>query len=199
MISAVERRTQQIPASGEIALAPANFFFLESASAAVTVEFQGQGGAFGAANVTAGILFGRLEDWKRAVIRGAPGTLVNWFYGDMLLREDVTDFRTQIATIGGITLVQDSPAAAIADTADTVQGVGTQTAIAQDLTRRWIEIGVLSSSNNSVRVSQAGGAGRGKEIQPGTSAIFPTTAALVVRNDDTFASGAAATWWAERF
>lgn len=193
----VDSRTQAIDATGQLRLANANFLFLISASAAVTVTFSRDGTTEIFQNTLAGLSVARVRKWEFAFITGAPGTTVTFFYGITQVREDSTLVQQSLATIAGTVSVATIPSATFVDTVDTAQGSATQTVIAANLARRRITIGVISTSLNSVRVSGAGGAGRGIEIAPGTNQEFDTTAALTVRNDNTLGGAGAATWYAE--
>lgn len=193
----VDSRTQTIDATGRLPLANANFLFLIAATAAVTITFSRGGSTETFQNTLAGLSVARVQKWDYAFITGAAGTVVTFFYGITAIREDDTQLLQSLATIAGNVSTTDLPSATMADTADTAQAAGTQTAIAANLARRRIKIGVPSSALNSVRVSFSGGAARGVEIQPGQNEPFYTTAALIVRNDDTFATGAATSWYAE--
>lgn len=193
----IDSRTQAIDATGQLRLANANFIFLITASAAVTVVLNRGGSSENFANAIAGLRVARVRKWDYAFITGAPGTIVNFFYGITEVREDATDVQQSIATIAGTVSVALLPGATLTDTADTAQATATQTAIGANLARRRITIGVRSDGNEPVRVSFSGGAGRGIEISPGTYQEFQTTAALVVRNDNTFGSGLGTTWYAE--
>jgi hypothetical protein len=202
MSGALDQRTEVIPASGTLQLSPANFIFVITSTGNASLKLQRSGIQKGAnqenygSSQLAGLQISRTQRWDWAQISGAPGVSVTFIYGTTDVREDVTQFNQQIATVAGVVAVATSPSATLADTADTAQASGTQTVIAANLLRRRITIGVLSTGGNSVRVSQAGGAGRGLEIQPGMFTEFDTTAALTVRNDNTNGSGASTTWYA---
>lgn len=197
IVSSVDSRSQAIDASGQLRLANANFFFLIASTANVSVVFSRGGSTETYALQVTGLQIGRVKPWDYAFITGAPGTIVTFFYGYANLREDVTDFRQALATISGTVAVAINPAATLTDVADVSQASGTQTAIGANLARKRITIGVLSTSLNSVRVSFVGGAARGIELQPGTFQEFDNTAALIVRNDNTFGGAGAATWYSE--
>lgn len=128
------------------------------------------------------------EHWTYLRIDSPVLQTITIFIGD----EDL-QFNNAV-TVTGLALVAVNPSAALADTADTVQAFGTQTAIGANAARRRITIGVRGTSADSVRVSGAGGAGHGVEIVPGTFTEFDTIAALFVRNDNAAGN---ATWYAE--
>lgn len=197
MSQGVQSRTETIPASGQLSLTNANFFFMISATANVTLRLPRLGSFEEFSGLQAGIQVARVRNWDYATIVGTAGTVVTFFYGYTAVREDVTLFNQQIAIIAGITAVATAPSASFTSTVDTAQASGTSTNIAANLARRRITIGVPSSALNSVRVSNLGGGGRGIEIQPGQFVEFATTVALNVRNDNTFGTGAATTWYAE--
>lgn len=195
----IDSRTETIGASGQVKLKGCNFFFMITASAPITVQLNRGGTNETFTGLQAGVQVGRVKWWDNATIIGAAGTVVTFFLGDATFREDFTLFNQQIAVISGVTAVAISPASTFVDTVDTAQATNTQTAIAANLLRRRITIGVPPSAaaNEPVRVSNAGGAGRGIVIQPGTYQEFQTTAALFVRNDNTLATGLGTVWYAE--
>lgn len=179
-------RVELIPASGEIALRPANFFFMLTASAAVTVRFQNKGGTYEAAGISAGFLKAAIKPWERVAIIGAAGTSVTYFYGDEDILEDVTDFRMQIATIGGTVAVVSQPSSAIATPARITRATAGATTIAANALRRRITISNPSDNVTPglLYVQAVGaGAGRGYPLDSGMSVELQTTAALDVRND----------------
>lgn len=117
---------------------------------------------------------------------------------EIIVGDDDVEVANAVSVTGGVVTTMQ-PFTAVTDTVDNAQASGTQTVISANASRRRITIGVLSTSNNSIRVSKSGGAGRGEEIQPGQNADIDTIDALTVRNDNTFGTAAAATWWAEEF
>lgn len=178
----------------------ANFLFVIAASLPVNITLTRMlrdAGSETFSGIQAGLQVARVKQFDQATFQGTAGATVTLFYGFMNVREDATLFSQQIATIAGTVGVAILPSSALADTADTAQAINTQTVIAANLARRRITVGVLSTSGNGVRVSSAGGAGRGIEVQPGTFVEIDTTAAITVRNTDVAASGAVATWYAE--
>jgi hypothetical protein len=195
----IDSRTETIDATGVLKLANANFFFLISATSNVALRFVRSPSAENFSGVQAGVQIARLERWDYLFITGAVGTVLQFFYGYSDVREDSTLFNQQIAVIAGVTAVAINPSAAFTDTVDTAQATNTQTNIAANLARRRITIGVPPSAaaNEPVRVSGAGGAGRGVVIQPGTFQEFQTTAQLFVRNDNTLGTGLGTVWYAE--
>lgn len=191
----IDSRTQVFDASGQLRLANGNFIFIISASALVTIVLNKLGSSETFAANAAGLLIARVKNWDFAFLQAAPGTTVSFFYGIGAFREDNTDFRQALATISGSVNVQTIPSATYVDTPDVAQAITSETAIAANLLRRRITIGVLSTSLAGVRVSFTGGGNtRGIEIQPGTFVEFDTTAALKVRNIDAVN---VATWYAE--
>lgn len=197
----IDSRVETIPANGVLNLTNANFLFLQSATVAVALKFVASslGSSENFGNVIAGLQISRIKPWAYCNITGTPGTVVTFWYGYTDVREDNTIFSQQIAVIAGVTAVAIQPGGTFTDTVDTAQATGTQTNIAANLARRRITIGVPPSAaaNEPVRVSGTGGAGRGVVIQPGTFVEFDTTAALVVRNDNTLGSGLGTVWYAE--
>lgn len=198
MSQIVSSQTVVLDANGRAILSNANFIFIISASLPVSVQLKREGSTEDFASIQAGLQVGRLQRWSECRLTGTAGATIQLFYGYTSLREDVTVFNQQIATIAGTVAVADLPASTLTDTADTTQAASTQTAISANLARRRITIGVLSTSGNGVRVSFSGAANtRGIEVQPGTFVEFRNTAALVVRNADLAASAANAVWYAE--
>lgn len=196
----IDSRTETITAANpQIKLKGCNFFFMISASAPVTVQLNRGGTNETFTGLQAGVQVGRVKWWDNATIIGAIGTVITFFYGDATFREDFTLFNQQIAVIAGVTAVAISPSATFVDTPDTAQATATQTAIPANLLRRRITIGVppTAAANEPVRVSFTGGAARGIVIQPGTNQEFDTTAALIVRNDNTLGTGLGTVWYAE--
>jgi len=177
-------RTEQIPASGEVQLGPANFFFLISATLAVDISFQDDGTSYGATAVTGGYVKGKVNGWRRGTIRGTAGTTVVFFYGDEELREDVTDFRQTIAIISGTVNIASSPAATPTNRAPVTLATGTQAALfAANLSRRRIKVYSDSANPGSCYARTSGGANNIAELQPGVSEPFDGTYALDARND----------------
>jgi hypothetical protein len=195
----LQSRSEVVPASGVINLTNANFFFLISVSVGTIRLRLQKGGSFEEyAGLSAGLQVARMKRWEWATIDNAtPGAVITFFYGYADFREDVTSFNQQIATIAGTVGVAILPSSVFTDTADTAQAIATQTVISANLSRRRITIGVLATSTENVRVSAAGGAGRGVQIQPGTYVEFDNTSALTVRNNNDNATGNVATWYAE--
>jgi hypothetical protein len=184
--SSTELRVEQIPASGTIPLSPANFFFLISATANVNVRFQGKGTEYGANGVTAGLTIGRVDPWSRCEIRGAAGTIVTFHYGDAVLREDVTDQRSQIATIAGIAQVQQAPFTQLLSNARTVVNNTNAITVAANLARRKLVIANPSDNSNPGLVYiQIAGAGAGIGIPLDSGMVWEEfiTGAVNVRND----------------
>jgi hypothetical protein len=199
MSQVIASKIETFDANGRISLTNANFVFLIAVSAGTCrMRLQREGAFEEFSGLQAGLQVYRTKGWQWATLdNGTPGATVTLFYGYASARDDITLFNQQIATIAGTVGVALIPSGAFTDTADTAQAINTQTVIAANLARRRITIGVLASSAENVRVSGAGGAGRGIQIQPGTFVEFDTTAALTVRNTNDNASGLVATWYAE--
>lgn len=179
-----ERRQETIPANGQIVLGEANFFFLLSSTLPVQVRFERNGTTFGGSGISGGYIKGNVETWRRATIIGTPGDVVSYFYGVEDISEDFTDYRTQIATIAGITLVTESPSTAVTSPAAANVLTGAAGTIAANAARKRVTIGSPSTNTGSMFVQSVGaGAGRGLELQPGMFIEFKTAAALDVRND----------------
>lgn len=173
------------------------YFYLKSLTAALTIVTEGNPGSpVKFENVGANSEFGPVAEgqgWRfLGVQNGASAQVV-----EIVISDDGLFKVGNAVTVSGVALVSVQPSAAIADTPDAVLAPTDEDTIPANLLRKRVHIGVPSSSQNSVRVSFSGGAARGWEIQPGMSQPFETTAALIVRNDDTFASGADASYYVE--
>lgn len=199
MSAIITSRQEVIGANGVINLANGNFFFLLSVTVG-TIQIRlvkTGGGVEEFSGLQAGLKVARLKRWEYATITGTPGATVVFFHGFGDVKEDETSFQQQIATIAGTVGVAVLPASTFTDTPDTAQAINTQTVIVANLARRRITIGVTAASTENVRVSSAGGAGRGIQIQPGTFVEFDNTASLTVRNNNDNATGGNASWYAE--
>lgn len=184
-----ELRQQTIPASGELVVSQtANFLFLLSATIAVDVRFQEGGTTYGAVGVSAGYVKGKVKPWDRAVFKGTAGTVVSYFIGTEELREDITDFRQQIATIAGIVKITEEPAATLNTSLTSSIANLAALSVVANLSRKRITLSALSTNTGSVFVQSPGaGANIGIELQPGMTLEIKGTYAFDVRND----SGAA--------
>jgi hypothetical protein len=191
------RNYVQVLGAGESAIFPAGrYFFLKQALSAVTITTKGNTGSpVTFSNVGAGAQFGPVAEgqgWRELSLNSPAAQTIE------IVISDDGDFKVASAvTVSGGVQVQEIPSAGLTDTADTSQAINTETTIAANGARARITIGVLSTSPEGVRVSQAGGAGRGIEIQPGTQYEFRTVGALIVRNTNINGSGSDAVWYAE--
>jgi hypothetical protein len=187
---------QTIGAGETIRLPAGRYFFVRTAAAALDITTEGNPGSpLRFIGIGAGTKFGPVEpgqQWRFLLVASAVAQNV-----EIIISDDGNFEVASTVTVSGTASTAELPSAALADTADTNQAINTQTVIAANLSRRRITIGVLSTSPEPVRVSQAGGAGRGIEIAPGTQREFKTTAALTVRNTNVNASGSDAVWYAE--
>jgi hypothetical protein len=183
---------QQIAAGATITLPNGRFFMLRTASSNVDVETQGNPGApVRLIGIGAGSRFGPVAEgqgWSSLRITSALAQTV-----EVIISDDGLFDVANTVSVAGAVQTQEQPAGAMADTADTAILAGATANIAANLARRRITIGVVSTAASPVRVSQAGTAGRGIEIQPGTYQEFKNTAALVVRND----TATNTSWYAE--
>jgi hypothetical protein len=179
-----ELRTEQIPASGKIPLGSRNFFFLLTATAVVNVTFQRRGTSFGVTGVLGGYVKGMVERWESATISGTAGTIISFFIGDEELQEDITDFRTQIASIAGVVPIIMQPLSVFTTPTKATVAAGASVEIAADLLRRKITVGNESTSANSFWLRDASDVtDAGFEVQPGTDRTVDNTAALRIRNN----------------
>ena len=119
------------------------------------------------------------EEWTFLRLTSAAAQNVTLFVGD-----DDMSFNNAV-TVTGVAVVAITPSSTInAPTQTTIAATTTDIAtITQNLSRKRITVGNLSTSPNSIRVSADGLTNKGIEVQPGTFAEFDTTAALGVRND----------------
>ena len=180
----VNSQSQTIDASGQLRLPNGNFFYLIAATAALTVSFQKGGSTEIFQNAIGGLQIGRVKGWDWAFLQAAPGTVVTFFYGITVLREDVTVLQQQIATIAGTVPVVVSPASTVATPAGLAVVTATATTVAANLLRRRITFCSASTNTGSVFIQAVGaGAGRGIELQPGQSLEVDNTVALDIRND----------------
>lgn len=187
---------QALTAGVQSTFGPGRIWYVKTATSPLTIiaEKLGQGAQkirkF--INVAAGFKFVAAVDdgWTYLRVTSSVNQNIEIIIGD----DDVEV--SNAVTVNGSVVTTELASTAGTDTVDNAQASGTQTAIAANTSRRRITIGVISTANNSVRVSKSGGAGRGIEIQPGTNQEFDTTDALIVRNDNTFGTAAAATWYA---
>lgn len=193
----IDSRTQTVDATGQIRLANANFLFIIASTAALVATLSRGGSTESFQAITTGLRIARVVKWEWAFLTAAPGTIITYFYGITAVREDATDLQQALATISGTVNIAEVPSATVADTADTAQASATQTAVSANLARRRYTIGVRSDSANTLRVSQAGGAGRGLEVGAGQTQEWRTTSALVLRNDNTLGGAGSLTWCAE--
>lgn len=171
------------------------YFFIRTALAAIDIETEGNRGApTRFVGVGAGSKYGPVEEenaWKFLKITSATAQIV-----EVIISDDGDFEVASTVTISGGVTTAEAPSTAVTDTADTVQAIATQTVVAANLARRRITIGVTAASTENVRVSQAGGAGRGIQIQPGQFVEFRTTAALTVRNNNDNGTAGNANWYA---
>lgn len=177
-------RSEVIPAAGRIVVGPSNLFFIRASTANVTVRFMQGGTEYGAIGVGAGYIKRNRAEWERLTIEGTPGVAIEFFVGTEAIAEDDTDYRAQIATISGVTLITEQPAAALSTPAAVNVNTASASTIAANLLRRRITLGAPSTNTGSMFVQQVGaGAGRGLELQPGIFIEVKNTVALDVRND----------------
>jgi hypothetical protein len=173
------------------------FLFILSATAALDLTIRD---ANGVPSVILGVGAGARmrrqhgEAWRYTEISSASAQSVV-----VILSDDAEFDVASAVTVAGAVNTVPVAASSIADTVDTPLASGAQSVVPLNAARRFIRIGVPSSGLNSVRVSVAGGANRGQEIQPGMYEDFPTTAALIVRNNNDFGTAAATSYYAEEF
>jgi hypothetical protein len=187
---------QVLGAGGTMTLPAGRYFFVKQATSAITLTTKGNTGSpVQFVGVGAGSKFGPVAEgqgWRELQVDSPAAQTV-----EIIISDDGLFEVANAVTVSGAVQVQDIPSAGLTDTADTALASGAESTIAANGARARITIGVPSNALNSVRVSQAGGAARGIEIQPGTNQEFRTTGALKVRNDNLFGTAAATSWYAE--
>lgn len=174
----VAYRSQTLDATGLMILANANFLFLLSATAPITIQLLEGGTSSEFDNVQAGLSVGRVKNWSLCRITGAQGTVVTLFYGYTDIKEDTTTFQAQIATIAGNVQVRTVPAASVTDTAPVVTVAATQAALfPANAARRRVR--VFSDPNNAgdtqIFFRKAGGANDIGFVVPGVDVTFEGT------------------------
>lgn len=174
----IDSRTEVIPANGQVKLPGANFFFMISATAPVTVQFNKLGTNETFTGIQAGIQAGRVKWWDNATIIGTPGVSITFFYGNAVFREDFTQFNQQIAIIAGNVAVATVPNATASDLAPVNPTIaGQHVLFAANLTRR--QVTVFSDPANigdaTIFLRKAGGANDIGFIVPGTYETFTGT------------------------
>lgn len=196
----IQLRQETIPTSGQLILDQANLIFIISASANVTLQIQQRGVNEQITNIPAGTKLKRVKQWSQAVIQGAAGTTLQFFYGLEFAREDETDFQTQIAVIAGgsITAITGSSPNAITDHPDIVVAAATNdtTSIVANIARKSIIIGSLSTNADIVRVRGHGAAAGGFELQPGQTATYFDQGAFDIIHPG--ATAGQTFWWQEQ-
>ncbi len=176
--------SQTVDASGQLRLANANFLYLIAATASVTISLQKGGSTEIFQNAIGGLQLGRVKGWDWAFFNAAPGTVLTFYYGITILREDVTVLQQQIATIAGTVPITNQPASTIATPAAVAVVTATASTVAANLLRRRITVSALSTNTGSLFIQAVGaGAGRGIELQPGTFVEIDNTSAFDLRND----------------
>lgn len=185
---ALNQNQQTIPATGTVRLPAANFFFLLTASAnvSVTLSVGGQTEIF--SSTIAGLKLKRLKRWDYIDVAGAAGTLLNYLIGYTAVQADDTDIQQALATIAGTVAVATLPSTTISDTPNVaLPNAATTQIVPINLFRRRVTIGNPSTALASFFLRSAAGANNLLEVQPGTFVEVDTTARIDGRND----SGAA--------
>jgi hypothetical protein len=172
-------------AGGETLRLPGGrFLFIKAATAALDIVLREEGS--GAQNqltgVGAGARYKREASqpaWRFTEVASVSAQTVT-----LILSDDAEfDVATSVAVTGSVS-VADVPSTTVATPVAGSRATGGADSIAANTSRRRITICALSTNTGSLFVQAVGaGAGRGYELQPGTSAEFRTTAALDIRND----------------
>jgi hypothetical protein len=186
--------SQNIPASGQLALDSGNFFFLLATASAIPITFNAQYG--GPTENMIGIPIGtqiyRVKSWNSLLLTGTPGALITFWHGYSFTRQDYTNFQAAFATVntaaGTSLAVVPGLGSSISpiDRADVVVGAGGNAAIAANPLRRSITVGSLSTNapaTTNLRLQGTDNIG-GVELQPGTYYNIATTAGLIIHNGD---------------
>lgn len=182
----VDYRTETLPASGRLELPPNNFFFLVSASSAIILRLisQDTGNQETFQGLTAALSVTRVRGWRQGVITGAAGATIVFFYGSQIAREDNTDYRQTIATIGG-TVTTKSTAGAMTTASSGAIANAASLAVAANAAR--VRIWVCNPSSNTwsvfIQTTGTAAASRGIEVAPGVSVPVENVGAFDVRND----------------
>lgn len=192
-----------IPASGVWKFPQqANFLFLLTASAAITVQLQGGSANETFQGLTGGLRIKRVKLWQNTNITGAAGTTATVYLGSESARADDTDYIQTIATIAGGTVntIQQASPNAPTNHADVAVLTTVVSNIAANAARRSITIGSLSTNAPAtLNLRVQGGAGTatadGIELQPGTFVTLYTQGAVSVYNPD---ANTQTYWWQEQ-
>lgn len=183
-MSNINSVTEVIDASGQKRLPNGNFFFLISATSAVTVNLTKGGSNEIFQNAIGGLQVVRLKGWDYAYIQGAAGTTLTYFFGIGNFREDATTLQQQIATVAGTVAVATAPAATLTDTAPISPTVAGQHALVPvNLLRRRVTIysDPANAGDATIFFRKAGGANDLGFITPGLYEDFDATYALDYR------------------
>jgi hypothetical protein len=181
---------QQLVANQQATFGAGRMWYLKTATGpvSVTAESSGTGAAVRKfTNVSAGFKFVAVKGDGWTYLRVLSVTSQNI---EIVVGDDDVQVAGAVSVVGTVITAPAPSGNITASGADTVIATGSAYSIPQNVGRRRITIGSLSTNTGSVRVQSAGaGANRGLELQAGSFVQFDTTSALDVRND----SGAAQT------
>lgn len=169
-------------AAGSADLPAGRFFFVKSASAALSIETVGNPGApVRFENVGAGLKFkaGAEQRWKQLRITSAAVQTVEV----VISEESEVDISSTVTVSGSVTVVAQ-PSTTIATPARVALSAAADTLIvAANASRKRLRIQVPSTEVNSAVIGPTGslGAAQGFEIQPGTNEPVDTLAAVYGR------------------
>lgn len=178
------RNYTQTLGAGDIIRLPAGvYFYIRTAASALDVSTEGNPGSpLRFTGIGAGAKFGPLpagQGWKFLVVSSAAAQAIEIVISD----DGLFELSSSVSVTGGVT-TQETPSSAVATPAAGSRATGGADTIAANLSRRRISICAPSTNTGSLFVQAVGaGAGRGVELQPGTTLEFKTTAALDIRND----------------
>lgn len=171
--------------AGQTVRLPAGrFFFINAATAALDVRTAGNTSSPASfLNIGAGTKFGPVQEgqgWRFLDVTSATAQNV-----EITISDDGQFEVASTVNVAGNVTTTVAPSVAIASPADVAIAATTTdvASIPQNVSRRRVTVGVLSTAAGPVRVSANGATGRGIEVQPGTFVEFVTTAALGIRND----------------
>lgn len=171
-------------APATIELGAGRFFFIKSATAALTLETNGdKGSPVRFDNVGAGLKYkAPLElRWRTLRITSAAIQTV-----EIVLSDDAEVDIANTVTVSGSVTVQEQPSTTLTPGAKAALAAAASLDIAANAARRRISISNWASSGGGGTVcvrDQAATADAGVELQPGQTMEFQTVAALRVRNN----------------
>ena len=180
----VERRQDTIPATGRVEAMRGNVVLLLTSTVAINMRLQIDGKTENFDGVTGGIYIKRVKPFETLSFTGAAGGVITYFIGSEDVDTDETDIRLQVASLTGVSLTQESPAADVVDRAQTTCFTGTTTLFAANLARRRISVITFDyvGGLGNVTFKRIGGANLLLPVQTGVLYQFDGTYGLAVVN-----------------